>query len=106
MDAEIASVQKAYDAEVSSTVRRIKSDFEASRNQEKSLSGAYDSQAGRVGGQASKTAQYNSLKREVDTQHQMYQTLLVQQSEANLSSSGTGESHSHRGAEHRARGAL
>ena len=37
--------------------------------------------------QASKTAQYNALKREVDTQHQMYQTLLVQQSEANLSSS-------------------
>jgi succinoglycan biosynthesis transport protein ExoP len=87
VDAEIASVQKAYDAEVTSTVRRIKNDYEASRSQEKSLSGAYDNQAGRVGGQASKTAQYNSLKREVDTQHQMYQTLLVQQSEANLSSS-------------------
>jgi uncharacterized protein involved in exopolysaccharide biosynthesis len=40
-----------------------------------------------VGSEASKTAQYNALKREVDTQHQMYQTLLVQQSEANLSSS-------------------
>ena len=40
-----------------------------------------------MGGEASKTAQLNSLKREVDTQHQMYQTLLVQQSEANLSSS-------------------
>ncbi len=87
VDAEMASVQKAYDAEVTSTVRRIKNDYEASRSQEKSLSGAYNTQAGRVGGQASKTAQYNSLKREVDTQHQMYQTLLVQQSEANLSSS-------------------
>lgn len=87
VDAEIASVQKAYDAEVSSTVRRIKNDYEASRSQEKSLSGAYDNQAGRVGGQASKTAQYNSLKREVDTQHQMYQTLLVQQSQSNLNSS-------------------
>ena len=44
-------------------------------------------QSQRVGSEASKTAQYNALKREVDTQHQMYQTLLVQQSEANLSSS-------------------
>jgi polysaccharide biosynthesis transport protein len=87
VDAEIATVQKAYDAEVTSTVKRIKNDYEASRSQEKLLIGAYDAQSQRVGGEASKTAQYNSLKREVDTQHQMYQTLLVQQSEANLSSS-------------------
>ena len=87
VDAEIATVQKAYDAELVSTVRRIKNDYEASRSQEKLLIGAYDAQSQRVGGEASKTAQYNSLKREVDTQHQMYQTLLVQQSEANLSSS-------------------
>lgn len=87
VDAQMAAVQKAYDAEVASTIKRIKNDFEASRNQEKLLSGAYDSQSQRVGSEASKTAQYNSLKREVDTQHQMYQTLLVQQSEANLTSS-------------------
>jgi polysaccharide biosynthesis transport protein len=87
IDAQIATVQKAYDAELASTVKRIKNDYEASRSQEKLLIGAYDAQSQRVGGEASKTAQYNSLKREVDTQHQMYQTLLVQQSEANLSSS-------------------
>ena len=40
-----------------------------------------------MGGEASKTAQYNSLKRDVDTQRQLYQTLLVQENEANLSSS-------------------
>ncbi len=87
VDAEIATVQKAYDAQVASTVKRIKNDYEASRSQEKALIGAYDAQSQRVGGEASKTAQYNALKREVDTQHQMYQTLLVQQSQANLSSS-------------------
>jgi uncharacterized protein involved in exopolysaccharide biosynthesis len=87
IDAEVASVQKAYDAEIASTLKRIKNDYEASRSQEKALTGAFDSQSQRVGGQASKTAQYNALKREVDTQHQMYQTLLVQQSEANLNSS-------------------
>jgi capsular exopolysaccharide synthesis family protein len=87
IDAEIASVQKAYDAEVASTVKRIKNDYDAALRQEKLLDGAYDSQSQRVGSQASETAQYSALKREVDTQHQMYQTLLVQQSQANLSSS-------------------
>ncbi len=87
IDAQIAEIQKSYDAEVTSTVRRIKNDFDASLRQEKLLTSAYDSQSSRVGSEASKTAQYNSLKREVDTQHQMYQTLLVQQSESNLSSS-------------------
>ena len=67
------------DASRTTTKRRLR--------QEKLLIGAYDSQSQRVGSEASKTAQYNSLKREVDTQHQMYQTLLVQQSQANLSSS-------------------
>jgi polysaccharide biosynthesis transport protein len=87
IDAAIASLQKAYDTELSSTLKRIKTDYETSLRQEKLLTGAYDAQSQRVGSEASKTAQYNALKREVDTQHQMYQTLLVQESEANLSSS-------------------
>ncbi len=87
MDAQLASVQKAYDSEVSSTVKRIKNDYEASLSQEKLLSGAYDAQSQRVGSEAGKTAQYSSLKREVETQHEQYQTLLVQENEANLSSS-------------------
>ena len=87
IDASIASLQKSYDTELASTLKRIKTDYETSLRQEKLLSGAYESQSQRVGSEASKTAQYNSLKREVDTQHQMYQTLLVQESEANLSSS-------------------
>ena len=87
VDAEIAAVQKSYDSEVSSTVKRIKNDYQASLSQEKLLIGAYDAQSQRVGSEASQTAQYNSLKREVDTQHEQYQRLLVQESEANESSS-------------------
>jgi polysaccharide biosynthesis transport protein len=87
IDAQIATIQKAYEAELNSTLKRIKNDFETSQRQERLLNGAYEAQSQRVGSEASKTAQYNSLKREVDTQHQMYQTLLVQQSQANLSSS-------------------
>jgi succinoglycan biosynthesis transport protein ExoP len=87
IDAQMAAVQKSYEAEITSTLKRIKNDYDASLRQEKLLMSGYDSQSQRVGSEASKTAQYNSLKREVDTQHQMYQTLLVQQTEANLSSS-------------------
>jgi succinoglycan biosynthesis transport protein ExoP len=87
IDAQIALVEKNYTAEIDNTLKRIKNDYEASLQQEKYLSKAYDSQSSRVGSQASETAQYNSLKREGDTQHQMYQTLLMQQTEASLNSS-------------------
>ena len=49
IDAQIASVQKSYDAELASTLKRIKNDYEASAQQEKLLTGAYDSQSQRVG---------------------------------------------------------
>jgi succinoglycan biosynthesis transport protein ExoP len=87
IDAQIASVQKAYENEIDSVVHRIKNDFDAAVRQEKLLTGAYGAQSQRVGSEASKAAQYNALKREVETQRAMYQTLLVQQNEANLSSS-------------------
>jgi polysaccharide biosynthesis transport protein len=87
LDAEIATLQKSYDAEIKSTVTRIKNDFEAAQRQERLLNGAYNSQSQRVGSQAAETAQYNSLKGEVDTQHQQYQMLLVQLSQATQNSS-------------------
>lgn len=87
VDAQIASVQKAYTAEISSVVLRIKNDYEAAQRQEKLLLAAYGAQSGRVGSEAGKSAQYNSLKREADMQRQMYQNLLIQQNQAGLSSS-------------------
>lgn len=87
LDAQIALVEKNYNTEIDNTIKRIKNDYEASLRQERLLNGAYESQSQRVGSQASETAQYSSLKREVDTQHQMYQTLLMEESQANLSSS-------------------
>jgi polysaccharide biosynthesis transport protein len=87
IDAQIASIEKTYETETSDAVKRIKNDYEASLRQEKLLTSAYAGQSQRVGSEAGKAAQYSALKREVDTQRQMYQTLLVQQNEANMSSS-------------------
>jgi polysaccharide biosynthesis transport protein len=87
LDAQIATVQKAYQAEVVSVIGRVKSDYDSSVRQEKLLQSAYAAQAQRVGSEAGKAAEYGALKREVDMQRSLYQTLLVQQNQANMSSS-------------------
>jgi capsular exopolysaccharide synthesis family protein len=87
INAQIAVIQKSYETELNNTLKRTKGDYEAAQRQEKLLSGAYYGQAQRVGSEAGIAAQYAALRREVDTQRQMYQTLLVQQSEVNLSGS-------------------
>src|SRR5579883_674536 len=87
VDAQLASVQKDYQNEITSVVTRIKNDYEAAARQQKLLTDSYNSQAQRVGAQAAKASQYNALRREAETLHQVYQSLLMQQSEAGLSSS-------------------
>ena len=68
-------------------LKRIKHDYEASIQQEKLLTRDYAGQSQRVGSEAGKAATYNALKREVETQRQMYQTLLMQQNQSSLTSS-------------------
>jgi polysaccharide biosynthesis transport protein len=87
IDAQIASIQKSYENEIASVVHRIKNDYEASERQEKLLNVAYAGQAQRVGSEGGKAAQYNALKREVETQRTMYQNLLVQQNESSMGAS-------------------
>jgi polysaccharide biosynthesis transport protein len=87
VDAQIETLQKAYDNELASTVKRIKNDYDASLKQEKLLNAAYASQASRVGGEQGNAAQYNALRHDVDTLRAEYQSLLMQQNEAQLGSS-------------------
>jgi polysaccharide biosynthesis transport protein len=87
IDAQLELTQKSYQNEIASVIQRIKNDYEASLRQEKLLTGEYDGESQRVGSEAGKAAQYNNLKREVETQRTMYQTLLGQLNEANLTSS-------------------
>src|SRR5581483_10686313 len=84
---QIESLQKSYETEVNSIIKRIKNDYEAALRQERLLTAAYNAQSQRVGAEGGKAAQYTALKREVDTWHQMYQALLMQGNEAGLTSS-------------------
>ena len=87
LDAQIPMLESSYANELSSIVKRIKNDYDAALRQEKLLSAAYSGQSQRVGAEAGKAAQYNALRREVDTLRQMYQSLLMQANQAGLSSS-------------------
>jgi polysaccharide biosynthesis transport protein len=87
IDVELAQLQNAYEAEVTSVIKRIRHDFEASQQEERLLSREFAGESQRVGSLAGKAATYNSLKREVDAQRQMYQTLLMQENQASLSGS-------------------
>lgn len=87
IDAQLTSVEKDYQNEIHSVVSRIKNDYEAAARQQKLLTDTYNSQAQRVGAQAAKASQYSALRREAETMHQVYQSLLMQQSEAGLNSS-------------------
>ena len=68
-------------------IKRIKHDYEASQQEERLLARDYAGQSQRVGSEAGKAATYNALKREVETQRQMYQSLLMQQNQASMSGS-------------------
>jgi polysaccharide biosynthesis transport protein len=87
IDAQMETVQKAYAAELNSTVKRIKNDYEAAQKEEKLLNANYAAQASKVGGEQGNAAQYAALRREAETQRAMYQNLLMQENEAQLSSS-------------------
>ena len=87
IDAQLVPLEKSYENEVSSVIKRIKHDYEASLQQEKLLTRDYNGQSQRVGSEAGKAAAFNALKREVDTQRQTYQSLMMQQNQVNLSGS-------------------
>lgn len=87
IDAQLAQTEKAYDAEVTSVIKRIKHDYEASQQEERLLARDYAGQSQRVGSEAGKAATYNEYRRDVETQRQMYQTLLMQQNQVNMTGS-------------------
>jgi polysaccharide biosynthesis transport protein len=90
LDTQLASVQKDYQNEIHNIVSRIKQDYEAANQQQQLLTQAYNTQAQRVGAQMGKASQYSALKRDAETLHTVYQSLLMQQSEAGMNASVPG----------------
>lgn len=84
IQSQIAELEKDLDREKVSLLKRVKSDYDEAVKREKMLTAAYDAQTHSVSAQADKSAQYALLKREVDTDQQLYNSLLQQSSQAAL----------------------
>lgn len=84
VQAEIQSLEAAFDWNRGDVLNRIKTDYEEASNRERLLSAAYDRQTADVTGQGQKAIQYNILKRDVDSNRQLYDAMLQQMKQASI----------------------
>jgi len=85
-EAELAVLEAAFEHSRADILKRIENDFQEASTKEKLLAAAYDAQTREVSGQDEKAIQYNILKREVDSNRQLYDTMLQQTKESSIAS--------------------
>ena len=85
LKSQIQAVQKRIDAEIGKVITSIKSDYEYSLRKEALLRQAFDRQKATVMAMQEKAIQYNILKREADTNKELYKGLLQRMKEAGVS---------------------
>lgn len=86
LQAEIDSLKDAIKQKRTDIIGNIASDLTAAERREELLSSAYATQAMRVSSDAQKSIQYDDLKREVDTNRQIYEGMLQRVKEATIAS--------------------
>jgi capsular exopolysaccharide synthesis family protein len=84
--AQIAPLEKAFSGQTSDILKRIRNDYEEAQQRETLLQDEYLSQRRVVTGEGEKSIQYNILKREVESNRQLYDTMLQQLKQAGLAS--------------------
>ena len=87
VDAQIAQLEQTIQQQRDGIVKKIRDDYESLLRTERRQAEYYHEKSQLVSGEAGKAAQYNSLKREVETLRTSYQSLLSQANQAGLSSS-------------------
>ncbi|MDW8129033.1 MAG: polysaccharide biosynthesis tyrosine autokinase [Bryobacterales bacterium] len=86
VQAQIAAVEAAFNRERNAVLDRIRNEYEEAVRREKLLLADYERQAARVREEAEKAIQYNILKREVETNRQLYEAMLQRVKEASVAS--------------------
>jgi capsular exopolysaccharide synthesis family protein len=84
IQSQINQTEQTLQKEEVATKKRLEADYEEALRREKLLLGAYGAQTHSVSGQADKAAQYAMLRRDVEIEQQLYNTLLQQSSQADL----------------------
>jgi succinoglycan biosynthesis transport protein ExoP len=85
-EAQYAIIEAAFNRERAAILKRIKNEYEEALRREQLLAIDYSTQAKLVGGEGERAIQYNILKREVDSNRQLYDTMLQQLKQATISS--------------------
>jgi capsular exopolysaccharide synthesis family protein len=78
VEAQIAEVESAMNKEIASIQQRIRNEYTAALQREKLLSSAHVVQSRVVAGQTARNLDHDLLKREVETNRQLYNVLLQQ----------------------------
>ena len=84
--AQIATVEAALSRERDAILERIRNDYEEARRREKLLADDYAGQTELVTDQTGKSIQYSILKREVESNRQLYETMLERVKSASVAS--------------------
>jgi len=85
LKAQMETVQKRLIGETGKIINGIKNDYESSLRREALLRQAFEQQKARVMEMKEKAIQYNILKREADTNKELYRGLLQRMKEAGVS---------------------
>jgi capsular exopolysaccharide synthesis family protein len=86
IQAQVATLEAALERERAAVVGRIRNEFESAQRRERLLASSYDAQARLVTEQSTRVAHYNILKREVDNNRQLYDSMLHHVKEAGIAS--------------------
>jgi succinoglycan biosynthesis transport protein ExoP len=86
VQAQISTLESAFEHERAAILDRIRNEHQEAERREKLLAAAYDAQTRLVTGQGEKVIQYNILKREVDSNRKLYETMLQQLKESTIAS--------------------
>lgn len=82
---QMQTLQKRIDGEIGKIITSIKNDYESSLRREALLREAFEKQKSKVMEMKEKAIQYNILKREADTNKELYSGLLQRMKEAGVS---------------------
>jgi len=82
--AQLTEVEKAYERERAATIDRLRTQYESSMAREQSLLSEYNNQVGQAAAQMTNAVRYSSLKRDVETQQQVYDNLVQRTKEAGV----------------------
>jgi capsular exopolysaccharide synthesis family protein len=90
VQAQIEEMEGALGRERQKILQRLENEYRAADRREKLLSERYTQQLRTVSNDSSKSIQYNLMKREVDTNRELYQSLMHRVKEAGVTSAITG----------------